>query len=145
MQVDFYQLTRDPADKVLPPLAQKALLGGGRLLVVSSDEEQLATLSAALWCAKPDSFLAHSRAGQGDDAVQPILLSHTLDAANGAKMAVIADGTWRDEALAFDRVFYMFTPESTYIARSAWRELGEREDVVRRYWKQDGTRWVEGP
>ena len=33
MQVDFYQLTRDPAEKVLPPIAQRVLDGGGRLLV----------------------------------------------------------------------------------------------------------------
>jgi DNA polymerase-3 subunit chi len=37
MQVDFYQLTRDPAEKVLSAIAQRVLDNGGRLLIVSDD------------------------------------------------------------------------------------------------------------
>ena len=145
MQVDFYQLTRDPAEKVLPSIAQRVLDGGGRLLVVSSDTGQLDAISAALWTSKADSFLAHAKAGEGDDAIQPILLSGEPVAANDAKFVAIADGEWRDAALAFDRAFYLFPPSHTDNARTAWRALGEREDVERRYWKQDGGRWVQGP
>ena len=145
MQVDFYQLTRDPAEKVLAPIAQRVLDGGWRLLVVSSDTVQLDAISAALWTSKADSFLAHTKAGEGDDAIQPILLSGEAVAANDAKFIALADGEWRDAALAFDRAFYLFPPSHTDNARTAWRALGEREDVERRYWKQDGGRWVQGP
>jgi DNA polymerase III subunit chi len=144
MQVDFYQLTRDPAEKVLPPLAQRVLDGGGRLLVVG-DGAQLDVISAALWNWKPDSFLAHAKAGEGDDSLQPILLSSEPVAANLAKFIVLADGVWRDETLEFDRAFYLFPPDATDNARTAWRALGEREGLERRYWKQDGGKWVEGP
>jgi DNA polymerase III subunit chi len=144
MQVDFYQLTRDPAEKVLPPLAQRVLDGGGRLLVVG-DGAQLDVISAALWNWKPDSFLAHAKAGEGDDSLQPILLSSEPVAANLAKFLVLADGVWRDEALEFDRAFYLFPPDATDNARTAWRALGEKEGVERRYWKQDGGKWVQGP
>ena len=144
MQVDFYQLTRDPAEKVLPPIAQRVLDSGGRFLVVG-DSEQLDVISAALWNAKPDSFLAHAKAGQGDDAHQPILLSSEPAAANLAKFIAIADGIWRDEALEFDRAFYLFPPDATDSARTAWRALGDKDGVERRYWKQDGGRWVQGP
>ncbi|MGH8337455.1 MAG: DNA polymerase III subunit chi, partial [Gammaproteobacteria bacterium] len=75
MQVDFYQLTRDPAEKVLPAIAQRTMDDGGRLLVVSSDAAQLDAISNALWNAKPESFLAHAKTGEGDDGIQPILLS----------------------------------------------------------------------
>jgi DNA polymerase III subunit chi len=146
MQVDFYQLTRDPAEKILTILAQKVLDDGGRLLVVSSDEGQLTTISAALWNAKPESFLANAIAEGGEgDRVQPVLLSFEPEASNGARFIALADGEWRNEALEFDRVFYLFPPASTDNARAAWRALGEREDVVRKYWKQDGGSWVEGP
>jgi DNA polymerase III subunit chi len=146
VQVDFYQLTRDPAEKVILALAQKILGDGGRLLVVSGDEVQLTAISAALWNAKPESFLANAIADGGEgDAVQPVLLSFEPEASNGARFIALADGEWRDEALEFDRAFYLFPPDSTDNARSAWRGLGEREDVVRKYWKQDGGRWVEGP
>ena len=144
MQVDFYQLTRDPAEKVLPPIAQRVLDGGGRLLVVG-DDAQLDTISAALWNFKSDSFLAHAKAGEGDDSLQPILLSSEPVAANLAKFIVLADGIWREEALEFDRAFYLFPPDATDNARTAWRSLGEREGVERRYWKQDGGKWVQGP
>ena len=144
MQVDFYQLTRDPAEKVLPPIAQRVLDGGGRLLVVG-DNAQLDVISAALWNAKPDSFLAHAKAGEGDDSIQPILLSSEPVAANLAKFIALADGVWRDEALEFDRAFYLFPPDSTDNARAAWRALADKEDLERRYWKQDGGKWVQGP
>jgi len=144
VQVDFYQLTRDPAEKVLPPIAQRVLDGGGRLLVVG-DSVQLESVSAALWAFKPDSFLAHSKAGEGDDSLQPILLSIEPVAANLAKFIVLADGVWRDEALGFDRVFYLFPPSHTDNARTAWRSLADTEHIERRYWKQDGGKWVQGP
>ena len=144
MQVDFYKLTRDPAEKVLPTLAQRVLDSGGRLLVVSNSA-QLDAISAALWTWKANSFLAHAKAGGGDDSIQPILLSSEPVAANDAKFIALADGLWRDEALTFDRIFNLFPPSQTDDARTAWRSLGEREDVERRYWKQDGGKWVQGP
>ena len=51
MQVDFYQLSRDPVDKVLPAIAARVLDGGGRLLVVAGDDDRLAALSQGLWSA----------------------------------------------------------------------------------------------
>ena len=145
MQVDFYQLTRDPAEKVLPPIAQRVLDGGGRKLVVSGEGDQLDRVSTALWSAKPDSFLAHAKAGEGDDAMQPILLSAAVEAANGARFVALADGEWRDEVLGFERIFYLFPPSHTDTARTAWRALANRDDVERRYWKQDGGKWMQGP
>ena len=144
MQVDFYRLTRDPADKVLPPIAQRVLEGGARLLVVG-DNAQLDAISAALWGHKPDSFLAHAKVGDGDDSLQPILLSSEPVAANFAKFVAITDGVWREEALEFDRVFYLFPPTHTDNARAAWPALAEKENIERRYWKQDGGKWVQGP
>lgn len=143
MQVDFYQLTRDPAEKVLPAIAQRILDNKGRLLIIRDDAGQLDAISAALWTARPDSFLAHAKSGEGDDARQPILLSQDTDAPNGAKFVALADGNWRAVTEDFERVFYLFPPEQTDNARSAWRTLGD--GVERRYWKQDGGKWVQGP
>ena len=143
MQVDFYQLTRDPAEKVLPAIAQRILDNKGRLLIISDDAGQLDAISAALWTARADSFLAHAKLGESDDALQPILLSQDTDAPNGAKFVALADGNWRAVTEDFERIFYLFPPEQTDNARSAWRTLGD--GVERRYWKQDGGKWVQGP
>jgi len=145
VQVDFYHLTRDPAEKLVPVLAQKTLDSGQKMLLVSASAGQLEKISTALWDAGPTSFLAHDLAGNGQDEVQPILLSMDCAAPNGARYIVLTDGEWRDEALAFDRVFFLFTAEQIDNARAAWRLLSGKEDVTPRYWKQDGGRWVQGP
>ena len=145
MQVDFYQLSRDPVDKVLPAIAARVLDGGGRLLVVAGDDERLAALSQGLWSAGPESFLAHGRAGEGREAIQPILLSHDCEAANGARFVALADGVWRDEALTFDRAFYFFDTETIEGARAAWRMVSKADGLTPRFWRQDGRRWVQGP
>jgi DNA polymerase III subunit chi len=144
MQVDFYQLTRDPAEKVLPPIAQRVLDGGERLLVVG-DSVLLDAISGALWGFKTDSFLAHAKAGEADDSLQPILLSSEPVAENSARFVALADGVWRDEAIGFDRAFYLFPPIHTDNARAAWRSLADKDNIERRYWKQDGGKWVQGP
>ena len=145
MQVDFYQLTRDPAEQVLPAIAQKILSDGQRLLVVSEDDGQLSRISKALWDFKPDSFLAHGKAAEGQGNIQPVLLSQSVDAENNARMIALIDGKWREEALGFDRAFYLFAPDATDNARAAWRALGNKDGVERRYWKQDGGKWRHGP
>lgn len=143
MQVDFYQLTRDPAEKVLPFIAQRVLDDKGRLLIVSDDSAQLDAISSSLWTSRADSFLAHARSGQANDSLQPILLSVKTDASNGARFLAIADGNWRLVEQDFDRVFYLFPPNKTDNARVAWRTLGDGAE--RRYWKQDGGKWIQGP
>lgn len=145
MQVDFYQLTRDPAEQVIPAIAQKILGDGGRLLIVSADGAHLDRLSSALWSAKADSFIAHDTAGNDNEALQPVLLSTQPVAANNARMIALADGEWREQALEFDRAFYLFPPDKTDNARAAWRALAEKQGVERRYWKQDGGKWRQGP
>jgi DNA polymerase III subunit chi len=145
MQVDFYQLTRDPAHVVLPAIASKVLEEGRRLLIVSADMGQLKSISSSLWGWKAESFLAHDRAGKGGEGEQPILLSQTTEAANEARLVALADGEWRDEALEFDRIFYLFPPQNTDQARAAWRALKDKDGVERRYWKQEGGKWRQGP
>lgn len=143
MRVDFYHLTRDPAETLVVQLASRVLAGGGRVCAVIPPERQEA-LSRALWSAGPASFLAHGRAGEGDEALQPILLAAEPTAANGADHLILADGLWREgEDVA--RTFFLFDEAGRTSARETWRALGEREGCERHYWKQEGGRWREGP
>src|SRR3546814_9465315 len=61
MQIDFYQLSREPVERVLPSIAQRILESGGRLLFVA-DEARLEQISQGLWLAAPETFLANGRA-----------------------------------------------------------------------------------
>ena len=143
MRIDFYQLGGTPVESVIARLAERLLAEEQRLLVVASDEAQLARLDRLLWDQGPTSFLPHGLAGGADDARQPILLSTTPDAPNLARNMLIADGEWREAALAFDRAFYLFDEATLEGARLAWKLLAGREGVERRYWAQEDGRWVQ--
>ncbi|MEZ5687951.1 MAG: DNA polymerase III subunit chi [Caenibius sp.] len=145
MRVDFYQLSRDPAELVVPLLARATGQAGERLLVVSSNADELVRIDKALWEKLPEAFLAHGRAGEGHEERQPTLLSQTMQPANGARYVALADGLWRDEADGFDRVFLLFGDNAIDGARVCWKMLGARDGVERRFWKQDGGKWREGP
>ena len=145
MRVDFYQLSRDPAEAVVPGLVANTLKAGERMLVVSDDAAQRAAVSQALWSHAPEAFLTHGEAGGAHDARQPVLLSQSIDAANGARFVALADGAWREGLDTFDRVFLLFGPAQIDGARGCWRMLGERDGVERKFWVQDGGKWREGP
>ena len=143
MQVDFYQLGGTPAEQVIASLAEKVLAAEGKLLVVASDEAFLTRLDRMLWDHGPTGFLPHGLAGGADDSRQPILLSTSPDAPNLARNMLIADGEWRDAALAYDRSFYLFDADTLDGARLAWKLLAGRDGVERRYWAQVEGRWKQ--
>jgi len=143
MRVDFYQLSRDPVEKVVAQLAGKVLHTGARLLVVVADKDLRDALSQSLWAA--DGFLANGMADEPHAERQPILLSGDCAAPNGATMLLLADGIWREEAAEFDRAMLLFDPQGTEAARKLWRELTAREGIEPRIFKQTpGGAWREG-
>jgi DNA polymerase-3 subunit chi len=145
MRVDFYQLSRDPVELVIPLIARATRAAGQRLLVVSADDAALGRIDEALWERLPEAYLAHGRAGEPHEARQPILLSGGTEASNGAQFVALADGQWREEATGFVRAFLLFGEEELDGARACWRMLGQAEGIERRFWKQDGGKWREGP
>ncbi|MFA5965557.1 MAG: DNA polymerase III subunit chi [Sphingomonas sp.] len=144
MQVDFYHLTATPLDRALPQIAEKVLSSGARLLLVAESEAQRAALDKLLWTYNAESFLPHGCAGGAGDADQPVLIAGEPVAANGARYIAFADGIWRDAALDFERAFHFFDGERITDARVAWKALASRDDIERRYWKQnDAGRWEQ--
>ncbi|MBV9747771.1 MAG: DNA polymerase III subunit chi [Acetobacteraceae bacterium] len=145
MRIDFYHLTATPLERVLPSIAERLLAGGERLLVVARPE-QVEVLNQSLWTYAEESFLPHGARGGGRDGDQPVLIGSEVEPANGARNIALADGTWRDDALGFERAFYFFDSGTIEGARGAWRDLKGRGEAELHYWKQDGRgRWVEGP
>jgi len=143
MRVDFYQLGAAQPDNVIAALAGRSLGDGQRLLVVASDEALLARLDRQLWDQGAASFLPHGLAGGPDDAAEPILLSTGSDAPNLARNILIADGEWRESALAYDRAFYLFDEATLEGARLSWKLLAGRDGVERNYWAQEDGKWVK--
>ena len=119
------------------------LAAGERLLVVAEDRALLEAISTALWEADPASFLANGLAGGAHDARQPVLLSDRLEAANGARYVLLADGRWRDPGDGFTRAILLFDEATVTAARATWKALGDRAGLERRYFRQEGGRWVK--
>ncbi len=144
MQVDFYHLTAQPLERVLPRIAERVVETGGRLLIVAESADQRGALDRLLWTYAPDSFLPHAQADGEGDAAQPILIAEQPEPRNAARNIALADGVWRDEALGFDRAFHFFDEERISQARAAWKALADRAGIERRYWKQsDAGRWEQ--
>ena len=143
MRVDFYQLGAAQPDSVIAAIAGKLLDEEQRLLLVAGDESLLARLDRQLWDQGAGSFLPHGLAGGQDDRAQPILLSTGTDAPNLARNLLIADGEWREAALAYERAFYLFDAATLEGARLAWKLLAGREGVERNYWALEDGRWTK--
>lgn len=149
-RVDFYHLTRDPAPQVVARLADRVLATKERLLVIAADKALLEAVDGSLWSAIPESFLPHSvaTAPVAEQSDEPVILAPSFDQAiaDGPSIAAIADGEWRDEALAFARSLFLFDGSQIDHARAVWRNLSKRDGVQCHYWKQDSAgRWKEGP
>ena len=143
MRVDFYQLGAAQPDSIIAAIAGRLLGESQRLLVVASDEAMLARLDRQLWDQGAASFLPHGLAGGSDDAAQPILLSTGTDAPNLSRNILIADGEWREAALAYERAFYLFDEATLEGARLAWKLLAGRDGVERNYWALEDGKWVK--
>lgn len=142
MKVDFWQISRDPVEKVVALIAPRVLGAGERLLVVAADPEQRKRLSRGLWQAGPDSFLANGDASDEHSERQPILLSDSNAPTNGASHIIYADGEWRG-AEGFDRAFLLFDDSKKAAARATWRSLDGSEGLERAFFRQDGGKWVK--
>ena len=144
-RVDFYQLSRDPVDITVAKLARKVLQAGERLVVVSADEAQRHHLSKVLWEQGGATFLANGMAGGPHETRQPILISESCAAPNDARMLLVADGVWRDEAPGFERVLLLFDADRRDAAAELWRRFAKDDAVDNRINKQDQDgAWREG-
>ena len=144
MRIDFYQLGAGVGPEgIIASIAGKLLGEQQRLLVVVENDGQRSRLDRMLWDQGATSFLPHGLSGEGSEPSQPILLSGSTDAPNGARNILIADGKWREAALHFERAFFLFDSETVEAARGAWKDLASREDVERHYWANEEGRWVE--
>lgn len=143
MQLDFWQLSKDPVERVVALIAERTRGAGEKLLVVAEEEAQRAGIGSALWEAKPTAFLANGEASAAHSERQPILLSRACEAANGARYLVLADGAWREGAEAFERVFLLFGEAGLEAARALWRQFDGRDDIARSYYAQEDGKWAK--
>lgn len=125
-------------------LLEKALGGGNRALVRVSDDALLSQLDTALWTLKPDSFLPHGQAGEGDGASEPILLTADPENLNKANFLFLMAGAEAGALDYYERVFILFNGDSEgelKAARDQWK--GFLSDGLKpTYWTQsESGKW----
>ena len=59
-EVLFYHLQNMSLENVLPPMLEKSLERGWRVVVQSTSQERTEALDAHLWTYRDDSFLPHA-------------------------------------------------------------------------------------
>jgi DNA polymerase-3 subunit chi len=144
-EVLFYHLQEATLEGVLPPLLEKSLERGWRVVVQAGSEERLGALDAHLWTYRDDSFLPHGTWRDQDAPEQPVILCLAEDNPNGAKVRFLVDrAPMPADSSQYDRLVMIFDgndDEALAAARAAWAESKARGfDVT--YWQADEQgRW----
>jgi DNA polymerase-3 subunit chi len=144
-EVLFYHLQNMTVENVLPPLLEKSLERGWRVVVQSTSPERADALDAHLWTYRDDSFLPHATWRVSDAADQPIVLAVEEDNPNGANVRFLVDSAaLPQDAQSYERMVLLFNgddPDALALARSAWTDCKTKGfDVT--YWQADERgRW----
>jgi DNA polymerase-3 subunit chi len=144
-EVLFYHLQDMTLETVLPPLLEKSLERGWRVVVQSTSEERADALDAHLWTYRDDSFLPHATWRVGDVSDQPIVLTAEPGNPNSAKIRFLVDSApLPDDSSSYERLVLVFNGDdgdALTAARSAWSECKSHGFEVT-YWQADERgRW----
>jgi DNA polymerase-3 subunit chi len=144
-EVWFYHLERSTLDQVLPELLEKTLARGWRALVRGAAPERLEHLDSWLWTWRDDSFLAHGLDGEGNEALQPVLLTAGQENRNGARALFLIDEAEPGDISAFERCVLIFDggdDSALATARRRWSAFKAEGRPVT-YWRQGESRGWE--
>jgi DNA polymerase-3 subunit chi len=139
----FYHLQTKTLDQALPELLTKALSLGHRIVVRTADKAATERLNEQLWTYRPDSFLPHGSAKDGQADRQPIYLTENDDNPNQAALLVLTHGEPAEDADAYALCCDIFDgSDETALskARNRWKLVKEAGHEVT-YWQQTEKGW----
>jgi len=144
-EVLFYHLQDMSLENVLPPLLEKSLERGWRVVVQATSEERADALDAHLWTYRDDSFLPHATWRAGDVHDQPIVLAIEESNPNKANVRFLVDNAaLPTDCGAYERLVVVFNGndgDALAAARAAWTDCKSRHLEVT-YWQADERgRW----
>jgi DNA polymerase III subunit chi len=127
-EVLFYHLQNMMLENVLPPLLEKSIERGWRVVVQSTSEERAEALDPhATWRA-------------ADAAEQPIVLTVEALNPNNAQVRFLVDNAaLPDDGASYERMVMVFDgddADALAVARAAWTESKARGFAVT-YWQAD--------
>jgi len=139
-EVLFYHLQNMSIESVLPPLLEKSLERGWRVVVQSTSQERAEALDAHLWTYRDDSFLPHAIWRAGDVQDQLNVLSVEEGNPNRANVRFLIDNAALPaDSGSYERMVLVFNgddADALAAARGAWTECKSRGFEVT-YWQAD--------
>lgn len=135
----FYHLTESRLEDALPPLLEKSLERGWRVVVQTGSEERRDALDQHLWIYRDGSFLPHGADSGHHADQQPVLICAGDGNANGASVRFLVDAAQPPSDLSqYQRVVFMFDGHDQHqleAARASWKGLKDSGDDLT-YWQQ---------
>jgi DNA polymerase-3 subunit chi len=146
-EILFYHLQGQKLEGVLPPLLEKSLARGWRVVVQGGAEERIEALDAHLWTHRDDGFLPHGTWREQDAALQPVLLTMNDGNPNAAQVRFLIDGApMPADVGGYERIVLLFNgddDEAVQSARSQWADVKAR-GLAATYWQPDESgRWQQ--
>jgi DNA polymerase-3 subunit chi len=139
----FYHIEHTSLDAAIAPLLEKCLDRKWRVVVVGKTET-LDKLDRSLWTWREDSFLPHGRA-RIDAAKHPVLLSTEGTPVNGAKVALLLDGSDCDPSV-FERCMVVFDggdEAARAKARQQYKAASDAGGAARYFQQERSGGWKE--
>jgi DNA polymerase-3 subunit chi len=148
-EVRFYHLQRARLEEVLPVILERCHQRGERVLVLAGSTERVEALAALLWTYRPDTFLPHGTARDGEAARQPIFLAPADGESgnpNNAPVLILSDGARHPQIGDFKLVCELFDGHdeaAVAAARGQWRTCKEAGHAVVYFQQADTGKWQE--
>jgi len=141
--VFFYHLTRNPLERTLPVLIEKALQAGWSVEVRGTQSDGLKDLDQSLWKTPEDGFLPHALANTPEAEHSPVVLSLTpVIPPRNCIMSVHSATITPEEINTAARVCVLFDGHdeaALHHARQQWKSLTDA-GCAAQYWSEaDGT------
>jgi len=143
--VRFYHLTHTQLEQALPELLEKTLERNVRAVVMTGSAERAEALTQHLWTYKPDAFLPHGTAKDGNAEDQPVLITPEDERPNGATFLFLTDGASSAKLKEYARVCDLFDgndPSAVAAARQRW-STAKKEGHALSYWQQTEKGWID--
>jgi DNA polymerase-3 subunit chi len=146
-EILFYHLQGQKLEGVLPPLLEKSLERGWKVVVQGSSEERIEALDAHLWTYRDDGFLPHGTWREPEAAYQPVLFTITESNPNGATVRFLIDGApMPADPESYQRIVLLFDgedEEAVAAARAHW-SAAKQKGLEATYWQADERgRWTK--
>lgn len=142
-EIRFYHLTRKTLEQALPELLEKTLERSLRAVVMAGSPERVEALTQQLWTYRPESFLPHGNAKDGNAEAQPVWLTALDERPNNADFLFLVDGAQSEHLDTYQRVCEIFDgndEEAVLAARVRWKKYKEAGHELS-YWQQGERGW----